>query len=246
MASLTRVAVNERKQRIGGRVSLKPIIEIMHVSKRYGSLTVLEDVSLEIYPGEVVGLIGSNGAGKTTLLRILAGLVRPSSGNVRLGGQDLADDWGTLPVSLGVLFEPPGLLPNLTGLDNLLTLAAVRGQLRSNDVQAWMEKVGLDPRNRQRVGKYSQGMKKRLGIAQALMENPQILVFDEPTNGLDPEAINQFASWLREAQAGGAAIIVAGHDLTQIARVCERVWRVERGKLVPTTLEGVDPATESP
>ena len=217
---------------------MEPIIQLVQVSKRYGSVTVLEDISLQVLPGQVVGLIGSNGAGKTTLLRIMAGLVRSSGGHVQLGGKDLADDWGVLPVSLGVLFEPPGLLPNLTGLNNLLTLAAVRGQLAPSDVRAWMAKVGLDPRNRRRVGQYSQGMKKRLGLAQALMETPQVLLLDEPTNGLDPEAVDQLATWLQEAQTGGAAIVVAGHDLTQIARVCDRVWRVERGNLAPVALKG--------
>lgn len=224
---------------------MDPIIQLDHVNKRYGNLAVLNDISLQVSSGQIIGLIGSNGAGKTTLLRIMAGLARPSGGRVLLGGQDLADDWGTLPVSLGVLFEPPGLLPNLTGLDNLLTLAAVRRQLKPGDVRAWMERVGLDPLNRRRVGKYSQGMKKRLGLAQAFMEEPQALLFDEPTNGLDPEAVGEFAGWLHEAQARGAAIVVAGHDLTQIALVCDHVWRVQHGSLVPADLKHSN-STEGP
>jgi len=214
---------------------LGDLVELVNVTKRYGPHEVLTGVSCTVGRGQIMGLIGPNGSGKTTLLRLMAGLVLPTSGTVSLGGVNLRHELGHLPLRVSVAFEPPGVLPNLTGLQNLTLLAAVRGELSSDQVKGWMTKVGLDPKNRRRVAHYSQGMKKRLSLAQALMEAPEVLLLDEPTNGLDPEAQELLSDWLRTEQARGAAIVLAGHDLDQIARLCDPVWKVRQGKLEPAS-----------
>ena len=209
------------------------VIELRGVRKQYGGRIVLQDVDLVVHQGDVIGLIGPNGSGKSTLLRIMAGLVRPTGGDVLVAQQNISAELGVVPRGLGLLFEPPGFQPHLTGLENLRLLASIRRMIELGEIRAWMLAVGLDPNSRQRVVAYSQGMKQRLGLAQALMERPDILLLDEPSNGLDPEFRDTFGQLLRDAQTRGVAIVMASHHLEELGPLCNRIVRVSHGHLTP-------------
>lgn len=213
------------------------LITLQGICKRYRGRDILNGLNLEVHAGEVVGLIGANGSGKTTILRIIAGLVRPTEGDVWVAGCHVNAEPGGVAPGLGVLFDPPGLLPNLTGLQNLRMLASLRHVISEDEVRRWMARLGLDPEDRSPVGTYSQGMLQRLGLAQALMESPQVLLLDEPTNALDPATVELVSQLIREQQARGAAVVVASHYLEEVARVCDPVWKVIDGHLVPAARE---------
>lgn len=209
----------------------EPVIRLSAVSKQYRQRSIVADVNLDVAAGEVVGLIGPNGSGKTTILRIVAGLVQPTSGQVFVGGQDLGHLRDRVAPHLGVLFDPPGFLPQFTGFQNLRLLADLRRVVDAEGVRRWMQRLHLNPTDPTKVGAYSQGMIQRLGLVQALMENPRVLLLDEPTNALDPASVDLVADLIREQQSRGTAVVVASHHLEEVARVCTRVYKVDQGRL---------------
>jgi len=217
--------------------STQPAIDLLAVTKVFQGRKVLDNITLNVGPGEVVGLIGPNGCGKTTVLRIASGLAQPTAGKVTVAGRVLSDEPGAVAPGLGVLFDPPGLLPHLSGLDNLRMLASLRRVVDTAGVRDWMRRVGLNPDDRKRVGAYSQGMVQRLGLAQALMEAPTVILLDEPTNALDPDGVDLVARLIRDQQDRGAAIILASHYLEEVARVCTRVFKLLDGHVVPAADE---------
>lgn len=202
------------------------------VSKKLGGKQIIQEATLSVAKGEVVGIVGANGSGKTTLLRLATGMFYPDQGEVRVAGKVVRPGLlGNLPVMIGALIESPSFLPYLSGLKNLLLLASIRNQVDEEGVRETMIQVGLDPDLRRPVRAYSLGMRQRLGIAQAIMEDPQIYIFDEPTNALDTKGVEMFAEILAERVQREACVVLVSHDQGEIDRFCDRVYRVEEGRL---------------
>jgi len=173
---------------------------VINVTKKFRENTVLSNVSLEIEKGTVTGLIGRNGSGKTVLMKCICGLISPTSGSITVQGNEVGKDVD-IPDNIGVIIETPGFLPNFSGYNNLMQLAKIRRKIGKAEVRAAIQRVGLNPDDKKHVGKYSLGMRQRLGLAQAIMEDPDILILDEPLNGLDKEGaadMRQFLLGLKE------------------------------------------------
>lgn len=204
------------------------IIEVNEVCKKYDDATVLDNVSLEIEKGKIYGLVGRNGSGKTVLMKCICGLIKPTSGEVKVAGKTVGKDVD-IPEDIGVIIETPGFIPNYSGFKNLKLLASVRNKISNEEIRKNMEIVGLDPKSRKHVGKYSLGMRQKLGIAQAIMEKPKILILDEPMNGLDNESVAVVRKILKEQAENGATIILASHNREDIDVLCDKVYTMDHG-----------------
>ena len=209
---------------------MNSVVEIKHVTKRYGKIEVLKDVSLTCKAGKIYGLIGRNGSGKTVLLKSICGFVLPTSGEVRVQGQQVGKDVD-FPTDIGFIIESPGFLARESGLQNLMHLASIRGKASVEDVRQSMYTVGLDPDLRKPVGKYSMGMRQRLGIAQAIMEKPDLLILDEPMNGLDNQGVEHIRSVLLSLKEQGVTIVLASHFKEDISYLCDEVYEMDAGIL---------------
>lgn len=206
------------------------VIEIKNVVKKWGNNTVLKSVNLTAERSEIVGIIGHNGSGKTVLMKCVCGFITPDSGEIMISGKRIGKDID-IPKNIGLIIETPGFLPNFSGFNNLWQLAKIRGKISKDDVYAIMKKVGLDPNEKKHVGKYSLGMRQRLGIAQAIMENPDILILDEPMNGLDKDGVADMRDLFLQLKADGKAIIVASHNSMDIEVLCDKVFEITKGAL---------------
>ncbi len=206
------------------------VIETENLTKRYGhGITAVDRLNLSIRHGEVYGLLGPNGAGKTTTLRMLLGLVRPTSGSATLLGSALGSSEGLERV--GALVETPAFYPHLSGRANLGALATLAG-VESSRVTAVLEQVDLLERAGDRFATYSLGMKQRLGVAAALLKDPEVLVLDEPTNGLDPQGRVDMRTLVRSLGQGVRTVVVSSHLLEDVEQVCDRVGVLNRGRLI--------------
>lgn len=201
-------------------------IRVEHLYKSFGKERVLTDVNLTVEPGEVVGLVGENGSGKTVLMKCVCGFLRPDRGSVTVGGKRVGKDCD-FPESLGVIIETPGFLPYRSGYRNLKTLAALRGRIGKREIDEALRAVGLYESRRKAVAKYSLGMRQRLGIAQAIMEDPAVLVLDEPFNGLDKAAAARVRAILLALRDRGKAILLASHNPLDIGALCGRILEME-------------------
>ncbi|TCO50521.1 ABC-2 type transport system ATP-binding protein [Kribbella antiqua] len=205
------------------------LIEVSGLTKRYGDTLAVDGVDLTVLPGEVYGFLGPNGAGKTTTLRILTGLIAPTSGDVRVlgGAPGRADVLGRT----GSMIESPALYPYLSGLDNLRLLAeyAEVPRKRINEV---LELVDLTDRARDRFSTYSLGMKQRLGVAAALLKDPELVILDEPTNGLDPAGMRDMRRLIRELGSDGRTVLLSSHLLGEVQQICDRVGIINSGRMV--------------
>ena len=206
------------------------ILTAEHISKTIRGREILCDVSLELHSGKVYGFVGRNGSGKTMLFRALSGLMGLTSGTVRWGDGVLKRDFSVLP-NLGIVLEHVGLYPNLTGLENLRYLANIQKKCTQEDLRSVLERVGLDPGDKRTYGKYSLGMKQRLAIAQAIMEQPDVLMLDEPTNALDSEAVAQVRDIITQEKERGALVLLASHNYEDIRLLSDEVYRMENGRL---------------
>ena len=206
-----------------------------HVDKTIRSTPILQDVNLTLEGGTIYGFVGRNGSGKTMLFRALSGLMKLSGGTVSLDDRVLHRDFAVLP-SLGIVLEHVGMYPNLTGVENLRYLAGLTRRAGEADIRTALERVGLDPDDKRTYRKYSLGMKQRLAIAQAVMEKPDVLMLDEPTNALDSEAVAQVRDIITQEKERGALVLLASHNYEDIRLLSDEVYRLESGRL---TEEGV-------
>jgi ABC-2 type transport system ATP-binding protein len=202
------------------------------LTKSYGSRTAVDNVDLTVSRGEVFGLLGPNGAGKTTTIRMLLGLVRPTAGTIELLGHDLATSAPRVLTRVGALVESPALYAYLSGRDNLRVFGDSLGGVPRGRIDALLELVGLADRRRERVRGYSLGMKQRLGLAAALLRDPELLILDEPANGLDPAGIVEVRELLRRLADDGRTVLLSSHVLAEVQQVCRRVAVLDRGRLV--------------
>lgn len=204
-------------------------IIISNISKKY-SEWVLKDFSMTLHGGKIYGLVGRNGAGKTVLIKCICGIVQPTQGQISIDGKVLGKDID-IPESIGAIIEIPGFLPNISGFLNLFYLANLRGNISNEDICRAMVKVGLNPNDKKHVGKYSLGMKQRLGIAQAIMEDPQIIILDEPMNGLDIQGVADVKQLLINLRNSGKLIVLASHHREDIDEICDVVCYMKEGQI---------------
>jgi ABC-2 type transport system ATP-binding protein len=202
------------------------------LSKQYGSRPAVLDLDLEVRPGEIFGFLGPNGAGKTTTIRMALGLIRPTAGWVEVLGHDVRRHRAEVLPRVGALVETPALYPYLSGRSNLRAFAHMLGGVPDARLDEVLEQVGLADRQRDRVRTYSMGMKQRLGVAVALLNDPELLILDEPANGLDPAGIVEMRDLLRQLVASGKTVFISSHVLAEVQQICDRVAIIDRGKLV--------------
>ncbi len=207
------------------------IIRVEHLTKKFGGVTALDDVSLSCKRGKIYGIIGRNGSGKTVLFKLIVGYLKPTGGRVVVNGKEIGKD-ADFADDIGVIIENPGFLESDTGFRNLEYLASIRSLIGPAEIRESMEKAGLDPSDRKKVGKYSLGMKQRLGIAQAIMENPGILILDEPMNSLDNRGVEDVRRILMELRKEGKTILLASHNREDIQILCDEVYEMDRGRII--------------
>ena len=203
-------------------------ISVQNVSKTFGDTTVLRQVSREFEEGRVHGIVGNNGSGKTVLMKCICGFLPPTSGRILVRGKQVGRDMD-FPDDTGIIIETPGFLPGLTGVKNLELLASLRRRVDREGIRQTIRRVGLDPDSKKPVGKYSLGMRQRLGIAQAIMENPSLLILDEPFNGLDKNGVADMRQVIKGLREQGKTIILASHNQMDIDELCDTVCEMDAG-----------------
>lgn len=206
------------------------VIEICNVSKRFGEHIVLNNITARFQEGNIYGIVGRNGSGKTVLLECICGLMHQDNGTIIVNGKTIGEKID-MADNVGVIIETPGFLPNYSGFKNLQLLMGVSKKINSSTISTVMEMVGLNPHDKKKVGKYSLGMRQRLGIAQAIMENPDILLLDEPMNGLDKEGVIEMRQLFLKKKSEGKLILLASHNREDIELLCDEVYEMENGIL---------------
>jgi ABC-2 type transport system ATP-binding protein len=208
------------------------VLRTRNLSKHYGNRLAVNNLNLEVRRGEIFGFLGPNGAGKTTTIRMALGLIAPTSGSVEILGLDVATQRANVLPRVGALVETPALYLYLSGRDNLRAVASVLGGVPKTRIDAVLELVGLSARQKDRVRTYSLGMKQRLGVAMALLQDPDVLVLDEPANGLDPAGIVEMRDLMHRLSAEGKTVFISSHLLPEVQQICTRVAIINLGKLV--------------
>lgn len=209
---------------------METCIEVQNVVKRFRDQVVLKNVSISFEKGKIHGIVGRNGSGKTVLFKCICGLMHPEEGVILVNGKRVGRDVD-MPEDIGAIIEAPGFLPNYSGYKNLRFLANIRRKIGKEEILNVLKTVGLNPESRKHVGKYSLGMRQRLGIAQAIMEDPEILILDEPMNGLDNAGVQDIRALLLELKAQGKTILLASHNHEDIAALCDTVHEMDGGVL---------------
>lgn len=206
------------------------MIEVKKVDLTIRKTEILKHVTITFEQGKIHGLIGRNGSGKTMLMKCICGFVRPTSGEIIVNGKKVGKDCD-FPENIGIIIETPGFIPYYSGYKNLKLLADLNKKISGEQVKIAMEQVGLDPNLKRHVKKYSLGMRQRLGLAQAIMENPDILILDEPMNGLDKDGVSDMRKYLLELKEQGKTILIASHSSEDIEILCDTVCEIDKGVL---------------
>ena len=206
------------------------MIEVQNVNKSFGEEHVLIDVSHNFETGKIHGIVGNNGSGKTVLMKCICGFLKPDSGTIFVNHKQVGRDTD-FPEDIGIIIETPGFLPHLSGTQNLKILASLKKKANDHTIRAVLEQVGLDPDMKKPVGKYSLGMRQRLGFAQALMEDPSLLILDEPFNGLDKYGVVHIRNVIKGLRTEGKTVILASHNQVDIDELCDTVCEMDAGIL---------------
>ena len=204
------------------------IVSFENVCKSFNNEQVLQNVSCTFESGKIHGFVGKNGSGKTVLMKMICGLVLPSSGTIHVRGQQVGKDID-VPSNIGALIDSPGFLSYHSGKKNLRYLANLNRKIGDSDIRAVMERVGLDYNSKKAVGKYSLGMRQRLGIAQAIMENPEILLLDEPMNGMDKHGSEDIRRLILDLRTEGKTIFLASHIPQDVDIMCDTIFELDAG-----------------
>ena len=206
------------------------MIELTKVTKTFKKEEVLKETTVSFEEGKITGIIGRNGSGKTVLLKIICGLLSPTTGTVVVGGKRIGKDVD-FPDNIGIIIENPNFVPYQSAFTNLKNLASIRKRIGDGRIREVLELVGLNPADKKRVGKFSLGMRQRLGIAQAIMENPSLLILDEPMNGLDKEGVEDMRTLLAKLREEGKTILLCSHNAEDIDVLCDTVYEMDKGVL---------------
>ena len=212
-------------------------IQLTDVVKDIKGKRIIDHVSLQMESGKISGLKGVNGSGKTMLMRLIAGLITPTSGSILINGKRLGKDI-TFPESIGILIENPAFLDAYSGFDNLKMLASIQKKITDDHIRETLSLVGLDPYDKKKYRKYSLGMKQRLGIAAAVMEDPDIVILDEPTNALDSDGVAMLKDILKRQKERNALVVISCHDLDTLKELSDEIFLMECGALRPYHEEG--------
>ena len=207
-------------------------IEVRNLTKRISGNLILDNINIKMTRGKIYGLKGKNGSGKTMLMRAICGLILPTEGEVIIDGQVLGKDI-SFPNSLGALIESPGFISNYSGFKNLKILSEIQDKIDDNKINEVLTMVGLDPKEKKKFKKYSLGMKQKLGIAAAIMEEPEIIILDEPTNALDESSVISLRKTLQKHRDAGALIIISCHDSEELEFLSDEIFFMENGRLKP-------------
>lgn len=226
---------------------MTPALKIEHLNKYFGKRQILHDISFETYPGEVFGFLGPNGAGKTTTIKIAVGHLRFDEGDIIINGKSVVKKYEEAISDIGGIIENPEFYKYMTGMQNLRQYARMRGNISEKRINEVVEIVGLKKRINDKVGKYSLGMRQRLGVAQAILHRPKLLILDEPTNGLDPAGIKELRDILKNlAHKENICVIVSSHLMSEMELMCDRVGIIANGKMIGVhTLEEMISASNS-
>ena len=214
---------------------MNKILECKNICKKFGKKTILSDVSFDICEGDILAFIGPNGSGKTTTIKLILGLQSIDSGSVIINGYNVVDDFTKAIFKVGAIVENPDLYMYLTGWQNLKIVANCYKGITDEKILSIVEYVGLKSRINDKVNKYSLGMRQRLGIARALLNSPNILILDEPTNGLDPEGIKDLRDLLKKLAKDGMGILISSHNLAELESFCNKVCIIDNGKIIESS-----------
>ncbi|PEM49413.1 ABC transporter ATP-binding protein [Bacillus wiedmannii] len=223
------------KERLYSMTNEQSIVKVERLTKRIGSKTLVENISFEVKKGEVVGLLGPNGAGKTTLMRMMVGMIRMTEGEVWIDGQSVKQQFESTASKIGAVIEAPEFYPFLSGYENLTYFGRMNGNVTEERIDEVVKLLGMGQVIDRKVKAYSLGMRQRLGIAQALIHDPDVLILDEPTNGLDPSGIHEMRMYIKKiAHEQGKAVLVSSHLLSEVELMCDRVIIIQHGEYVAT------------